>query len=548
MAKYAIGLDYGTLSGRALLVDIDTGEELETSVYDYPHGVMDEKLPCGAPLSVDWALQHPGDYLDVLKNTIPGVLKKSGVKPEDVIGVGVDFTACTVLPVKKDGTPLCFLKEFAGVPNAYVKLWKHHAAQPYANRLNETAKNMGQEWLLRYGGKISSEWLVPKVWQVLDETPEIYGAMDYFIEAADWIVWQLTGKHTRNACTAGYKAIWHKRKGYPEEAFFAALHPGLSNIVSTKLDCDVLPLGSKAGGITREMADLTGLPEGTAVAVGNVDAHVCVPAVKISGPRKMLAIMGTSTCHMLLGEEERSVPGICGCVEDGILPGFYGYEAGQSCVGDHFAWFAEHCTGAGTKQAAGEQGLDIHTYLQRKMMEEKPGESGLIALDWWNGNRSILVDADLTGAIIGLTLQTRPEQIYRALVEATAFGTRKIIEAFEANGLPVDEFYAAGGIAEKSPEIMQIYADIIKKPIGISGSSQGPALGAAIFGAVAGGGYATVYDAARKMGKLKDTRYLPDASNAKVYDDLYSEYSILHRYFGEGGNDVMKRLKAMKKG
>jgi len=314
MFKYSIGVDFGTLSGRALLVEVETGEEIMTSVFDYPNAVMDEHLPDGTALGVDFALQHPQDYLDVFKMTIPDVIEKSGVPPEDVIGVGVDFTACTVMPVKADGTPLCFLEEYKGNPHAYVKLWKHHAAQDKANKLNATAEKTGQEWLKLYGGKISSEWLFPKLWQILDEEPELYDAMDYFLEATDWVVWQLTGKHTRNSCTAGYKAIWNKQKGYPGDSFFQALDPRMKDVVSTKLDCAITPLGQKAGEITKAMAKLTGLNEGTAVAVGNVDAHVCVPAVKIDGPGKMLAIMGTSTCHMLLGTQECAVPGICGCV------------------------------------------------------------------------------------------------------------------------------------------------------------------------------------------------------------------------------------------
>ncbi len=548
MAKYALGLDYGTLSGRALLVDADTGAEVATSVLDYPHAVMDETLPDGTKLGVDFALQHPQDYVDVLAATIPEVLKKAGVSADDVIGVGVDFTACTVLPVKADGTPLCMLEKFKGEPNAYIKLWKHHAAQDKANALNAIAAETAQPWLPLYGGKISSEWLFPKVWQVLAEAPEVYEEMDFFMEAADWIVWQLTGVQTRNSCTAGYKAIWNKRTGYPGEDFFAALDPRMKDIVSTKLNCPITPLGSTAGGVTKAMAALTGLREGTPVAVGNVDAHVTVPAVGIDGPGKMLAIMGTSTCHMLLGKEEAAVPGICGCVEDGILPGYFGYEAGQSCVGDHFAWLVDNCVSEEYFDVARKAGKDIHVYLQEKMMDEKPGESGLLALDWWNGNRSVLVDADLTGVMLGMTLLTRPEQMYRALVEATAYGTRKIIENFEKHGVPVEEFYAAGGIAEKSPAIMQIYADVIKRPIRISGSAQGPALGSAIFGAVAGGAYKSVSEAARKLGKLKDIVYTPIAENSAVYDKLYAEYDVLHAYFGEGGNNVLKRLKAIKKG
>ena len=551
MGKYTIGVDFGTLSGRAVLVDVTTGNELGSSVFEYPHGVMDEKLPDGTKLGVDWALQQPQDYLDVFSHTIPDVLKKTGISPEDVIGIGIDFTACTILPVKADGTPLCFLKEFQSNPNAYVKLWKHHAAQDKANQLNEIAEKRGEDWLPRYGGKISSEWVVPKVWQILDEAPDVYAATDFIIEAADWVIWQLTGVQTRNSCTAGYKAIWHKKKGYPSKDFYRALDPRLENFVEEKLGCPITPLGQKAGEITEVASKLTGLKAGTAVAVGNVDAHVCVPAVKIDGPDKMLAIMGTSTCHMLLSEVEKEVPGMCGVVEDGILPGYFGYEAGQSCVGDHFAWFMENCLPSEYYSAAKAENKDVYQYVEEKAKALRPGQSGLLALDWWNGNRSCLVDVDLTGMMVGLTLATKPEEIYRALVEATAYGTRKIIETFRESGVPVEEFYASGGIAQKSPMVMQIYADIINMPIKIAGSTQGPALGSAIFGAVAAGkekgGYDSVFDAAKVMGKLKDVIYQPIPENVAVYDQLYAEYSILHDYFGRGGNDVMKRLKKIKK-
>ncbi len=551
MPKYSIGVDFGTLSGRAVLVNVATGEELADSVFDYPHGVMDETLPDGTRLGVDWALQHPQDYLDVFSHTIPGVLEKSGVSPADVIGVGIDFTACTVLPVKADGTPLCFLPKFAGNPNAYVKLWKHHAAQDKANALNETASSMGEEWLARYGGKISSEWAFPKLWQILDESPKVYEAMDAFVEAADWVIWQLTGKQTRNSCTAGYKAMWSKSEGYPSKAFFKALDPRMENVIEEKFSGPVTPLGGKAGELTEAAAKLTGLNPGTAVAVANVDAHVTVPAVKIDSAGKMLAIMGTSTCHMLISDKEVKVPGICGVVEDGILPGFFGYEAGQSCVGDHFAWFIDNCLPKEYFDAAEKEGVNIHKYLRSKAEKLKVGESGLLALDWWNGNRSVLVDVDLTGVMLGMTLQTKPEEIYRALIEATAYGTRKIIETFRENGVPVEEFYASGGISQKDLMTMQIYADVIGIPIKIAGSLQGPALGSAIFGAVAAGkqagGYDSVMEAAQAMGKLRDEVYIPIAENVKAYDKLYAEYSILHDYFGRGANDVMKRLKELKK-
>ncbi|MDR1704173.1 MAG: ribulokinase [Clostridiales bacterium] len=546
MARYSIGVDFGTLSGRAVLVDTVDGAELAQAVYDYPHGVMERRLPGGAELGLDWALQHPKDYLDVLAHTIPAVIKETGINPADVAGIGTDFTACTILPVKADGTPLCFLPGFENVPHAYIKLWKHHAAQDKANKLNEIAQERGEEWLKRYGGKISSEWAFPKIWQTLDEAPEVYAAADYFIEAADWIIWQLTGVQSRNSCTAGYKAIWHKREGYPSKPFFAALDPRLENLAEDKLNWPVMPLGAKAGGICAAAAALTGLKEGTAVAVGNVDAHVTVPALSIDSPGKVLAIMGTSTCHILLGEEEHVVPGMCGVVEDGVYPGFYGYEAGQSCVGDHFAWFADNCVPASYHDEAAARGISVHELLTEKAARQKPGQSGLVALDWWNGNRSVLVDVDLTGMMLGMTLQTKPEDMYRALVEATAYGTRKIINTFQENGVAVNEFYASGGISHKNPMIMQIYADVLNMPVRIGGSDNGPALGSAIFGAVAAGVFDDIFIAARVMGKLKDTVYLPDPENAGIYEKLYAEYEILHDYFGRGANDVMKRVRALR--
>lgn len=550
--KYSIGVDYGSLSGRAVLVDVATGEELAVSVLEYPHAVMDEYLPDGeTKLAPDWALQHPQDYLDVLAATIPDVLKQSGVSADEVIGIGIDFTACTVLPTLSDGTPLCFLDEYKNNPHAYVKLWKHHAAQDKANRLNEIASDRGEDFLSRYGGKISSEWLVPKVWQILDEAPDVYEKMDRFIEAADWIVWQLCGRETRNSCTAGYKALWHKRKGYPSDDFYKALDPRLEHLVDEKLSRNITPLGQKAGEITVKAAALTGLREGTAVAVGNVDAHVALPAVGITEPGKMLMIIGTSTCDILLGDEEHIVPGMCGVVEDGVIAGFLGYEAGQSCVGDHFDWFVKNCVPAAYLEDAHARKMNIHQYLREKASKLKPGESGLVALDWWNGNRSVLVDVDLTGVMVGMTLLTKPEEIYRSLIEATAYGKRMIVDTFKENGVPVTELYAAGGIAEKDAMMMQIYSDVTNMDIHISASAQTPALGSAMFGAVAAGtengGYDTIIDAAKVMGKVKDIVYHPIPEHVKAYDKLYAEYKLLHDYFGRGENNVLKRLKKIRK-
>ena len=551
MSKYTIGVDFGTESGRAVLVDVANGKEIATAVYPYSHGVIDEKLPdTEIKLELDWALQDPQDYVRVFKNTIPAVLKESGVKPADVIGLGIDFTACTMLPTKADGTPLCDLPEYRNHPHAWGKLWKHHAAQYEADMINENASKMGEDWLDRYGGKISSEWFFSKALQIVNEAPEIYEAADRLLEAADWVVWQLTGKETRNSCTAGYKALWSKENGFPKTEFFASLNPKLGSVIEEKMSIDIIPVGQKAGGLSEQAAQWTGLKPGTAVAIANVDAHVAVPAATVTEPGRMVMIMGTSTCDMVLGTEEHIVPGMCGYVEDGIIPGFFGYEAGQSCVGDHFAWFVENCVPYEYGIEADERGKDIHQLLEEKAAQLKVGESGLLALDWWNGNRSVLVDVDLTGIIIGMTLATKPEEIYRALIEATAYGKRIIIETFQKNGVPIHELVACGGLPEKNKLLMQIYADVIGLPIKVSASKQTPALGSAMFGAVAAGkglgGYDSIYDAAKVMAHLKDEVYLPNPENQKAYEKLYAEYVTLHDYFGRGANDVMKRLKNIK--
>lgn len=548
MERYALGLDFGTLDGRAVLVDVKTGEELATAVYFYPDGVIDEVLPDSkTKLGPDWALQNPADYLAALEYVIPDVLKKSGVTSEEIIGIGVDFTSCTILPIDKEGTPLCMKDKWKSNPHSWVKLWKHHAAEPYANRLKDIALKRQEKFIHRYGDKISSEWMLPKIWQVSEEAPEIYETTDRFIEAGDWLVLQLTGQERRSSCNAGYKAIWDKKEGYPSPEFFAALHPRLKNVVEEKLSTKIYSIGSKAGGLTLQMAQLTGLKENTPVAVEIIDAHSAVPATTVTQPGKMVLIMGTSTCHMLLSKEQKLIPGIPGVVEDGILPGYFGYEAGQAAVGDIFDWFISNCIPANYEREAKERGLNIYRLLEEKASKLKPGENGLIALDWWNGNRSILNNADLSGMLLGFTLNTKPEDIYRALIEATAFGTRIIIEAFVNGGLPIEELYACGGMPHKDKILMQIYADVTGREIKVASSRQASALGAAMFGAIAAGseagGYDSIEDAVAHMASLEKKTYLPIPENVKVYNQLFAEYKKLNDYFGRGDNQVMERLR-----
>jgi L-ribulokinase len=549
---YTLGIDFGTESGRAVLVDCADGRECGSRVYAYENGVIDERLPApddGVELEPDWALQDPADYVRTLQHTVPALLAETGVDPAQVIGVGIDFTACTMLPTLADGTPLCEVAELRASPHAWVKLWKHHAAQPEADRINAVAAERGEPWLSRYGGRISSEWFFAKSLQILDEAPELYARADRLIDAGDWIVWQLTGVETRSSCTAGYKAMWSKHDGFPDNAYFAALDPRFEHVVDDKLSRQILPIGSPAGGLDAQAAAWTGLRPGTPVAVANVDAHVSAPAVTVTQPGTLVAIMGTSICHILLGAELADVGGMCGVVEDGVVPGLFGYEAGQSAVGDIFAWFVENAVPRSYYDLAAKRGVDIHELLAREAAALLPGESGLLALDWWNGNRSVLVDADLRGLLVGMTLATRAPEIYRALIEATAFGTRVIIEAFESAGVKVNEVAACGGLPERNKLLMQIYADVTGRRFTVAASSQAPALGSAIFGAVvagaSAGGYDSIVEASRKMGRLSDEAYVPDPGRQATYDLLYREYLRLHDLFGRG-EDVMRRLKRIQ--
>jgi L-ribulokinase len=540
-----IGIDFGTLSGRALVVRVADGEELGSAVHSYAHGVIDEQLPAtGAPLPPQWALQDPEDWLDVLRRAVPAALLVAGVAPEQIVAVATDFTASTPLPVLVDGTPLCWIEELAGRPHAYPKLWKHHAAQDQADRINALALERGEPWLLRYGGRISSEWEFAKALQVLEEDPEIYARTDRWIEAADWIVWQLCGRETRNTCTTGYKAIYQDG-AFPSEAYLGALDERFARFAGEKVGGDLLPLGARAGGLTARAAAWTGLPEGIAVAVGNVDAHVTAPAAQAIRPGQMLMVMGTSTCHVMNSDRLVDVPGMCGVVDGGVVPGLWGYEAGQSGVGDIFGWLVDHAVPPAYHDAARARGMDVHAHLSELAAAQEVGEHGLLALDWTNGNRSVLVDHELSGLVVGLTLATRAEDLYRALVEATAFGTRVILDAFAGAGNPVAELFVAGGLM-KNPFVMQVYADVTRRPLHLIGSEQGPALGSAIHAAVAAGAYADVFAASEMMGRVTRDAYVPDAARSEAYDVLYERYVRLHDHFGRGGDEVMHELRHIR--
>jgi L-ribulokinase len=548
-ARFVIGVDFGTLSGRAVLARVEDGEELGSAVHDYAHSVIDARLPGSeAELPGDWALQDPADWLAVLANAVPEAVRRSGVDPHRVIGIGTDFTACTVLPVTADGTPLAALDAWRPRPHAWPKLWKHHAAQPHADRITALAHERGEPWIARYGGRISSEWEFAKALQLLEEDPDVYAATARWIEAADWIIWQLTGRESRNACTAGYKGIY-QNGAYPTDAYLGALNPAFADFARTRLEHPLSPLGSAAGELTEAAARLTGLPAGITVAVGNVDAHVTAPAAQAVEPGQLLAVMGTSTCHVMSADVLAEVPGMCGVVDGGIVAGSYGYEAGQSGVGDIFAWWVDHAVPGAYTDAARSRGISVHDHLTELAAQAPVGDHGLVALDWMNGNRSVLVDHELSGVIVGLTLASRPEEIYRALLESTAFGTRRIIEAFEDAGVPVTDFVVAGGLV-KNEFLMQVYADVTGRALSVAESAHGSALGSAIHAAVAAGAYADVPTAAKVMGRVRRAVYRPDPDRQRRYSALYDEYRLLDDYFGRGevagGNDVLHRLRRIR--
>lgn len=550
MAKYAIGLDYGTLSVRALLLNIETGEEAGVSVYEYPHGVMDRQLTSGEKLPANWALQEPQDYFDGLIYTVNDVMKKADILPKEVIGIGVDFTASTILPVLSNGLPLCHTEEFKREPHAYVKLWKHHGGECEAEYINKLAIERKEKWLKFYGGKVSSEWMIPKVLETLHHAPEVYEKADRFMEALDWIIWMLTGEESRSVCGLGYKTFYHHKMEYPSKEFFKAVDLNMKDFVEKKLAAPIKKVGERAGVLTEAMAKKLGLIPGTPIGTGIIDAHASLLGSGIAASGEMMIVMGTSSCHLLLSEKEVGIPGVGGCVKDGILPGYFAYEAGQSCVGDLFAWFTNNCIPERYESEAKEKEISIHQLLVEKLEGYHAGQSGLLALDWFNGVRSPLMNFNLNGMIMGMNLQTKPEELYLALIEATAYGTRLIIEQFEQEGLTIDSVVLSGGIPMKNPMLVQVYADVLNRDIKVSGTTQACALGAAILGTAAASeevsGYKDVKEIVAKLGKEGKKIYHSKEEHVKVYDELYMEYKNLYEYFGKGMNDIMMHLNKIR--
>ncbi len=549
--SHALGLDFGTESARAVVVDTHTGAVRAVASRRYASGVLAETRPGGEGiLPPGWALQDPGDWLGALAAAIPAALAESGAAPASIVGVGIDCTSSTVLPCTGDGTPLCMLDGYRPRPHAWPKLWKHRTPQQHATRINDLAAARREPWLPRYGGGLAPDWVLPKACELLVEDAEVYHAAARIVEAGDWIGWQLTGRLARNACAAGYKAGWCKAGGYPTAAFLAAVHSGLEDLYTVKLAGPVLGPGALLGGLTRPWAERLGLNAGTPVAVPIVDAHAAVLGTGVADAGTLVMVMGTSACQMLLADREVSIPGIAGVVEDGILPGLFAYEAGQPAVGDLLAWFVEAVAPRELHREAESRGLPVPTVASEKAAALRPGESGLIALDWWNGNRSLLKDGELTGMILGMTLATRPPEIYRALVEGAAFAARMAIDAFTGHGLAVHTAVCTGGLARDAC-LLQIYADSLDRELLVAGSEQASAIGAAMLGATAAGpevgGYASLRDAVLAMALPRRARISPRPEHRAAYDTLYRAYRDAHDHFGRGGTDLMQRLSALRR-
>jgi L-ribulokinase len=493
----------------------------------YAHGVIDRALPTsGRPLPADYALQHPQDWLDAASRACRAAVNESRISPADVVGIGVAFTSCTMLPCLADGTPLCLLERFEEAPLAWPKLWKHHGAKAETDRINEVARQRNEPWLARYGGTVGLEWFFPKMLETIVHAPEVADATEVWIEGGDWFVWQLidgpfphchADRVVRSTCQAGYKAMYSE--GYPSGAFCDAVHPKLDEAVTRKITGVHMPPGNPAGELTAEASALLGLRAGIPVSAAVIDAHAGVPGSGVASPSTMVMVIGTSACHMLNSRIEATAPGIAGVVKDGILPGYFGYETGQASVGDSLAWCARV--------------FDLsHDELNRRASQLPPGSGGVLATDWLNGCRSPLMDGRLSGALVGLTLGTTPQQIYRAMMEATAFGLRWICDTLRDAGVPVRRFVASGGLPKRSPLLMQIYSDVLDARIKLAPTDQSVALGAAILGCLAAGreasGYASMSQAIHAMApEREDLVYRPDLRARKAYDQLYEVYRAL---------------------
>ena len=544
---FAVGLDYGTESCRAVLLNLASAEVVTSSVYAYPHGVVDRTLPgSGERLPQSWALQYPGDYLNGLKTTVRAVVKESGVDPAEIGSLGIDTTACTLIPTAGQLRPLALDDKWQNNPYAWAKLWKDHSAQPQADRINMLGADRKEEFLKFYSGRLSSEWAFPKLLKLYEEAPDVFSAAAKVYELCDWLVSLLVGAECRGAAVAGYKETYQPTTGgYPDAKFLEELASGFS-AVTAKLGSEFKAPGASAGTITSEWATELGLTPDTIIASSNLDAHVAALGVGISNPNEMLLVMGTSVCNLMMTRDFKEVRGVSGTVFDGLAPGYWAYEAGQSGVGDTFGWFVNNLVPERIQREAQAANSDIFSLLERRAQTMNPGETGLLCLDWFNGNRSTLQDGGLSGLVMGLTIGTRAEDVYRCLLEGAAFGQRQIFDAFADAGVEIERVVACGGIALKSPLFMQILADVLNRPVEVNSSMQGPAVGAALHAAVAAGetrGGFSSFEAACEIAPATAATYEPDPARSLRYAPLLKLYKQLYDEFGDKQPDRMHMLR-----
>jgi L-ribulokinase len=555
MSKYVIGLDYGTNSCRSLIVDIANGKELASSVFSYPSGNEGVIVDASDP---NLARQNPADYIKGIEVTIPDAIKKAkeadlSFNPKNIIGIGVDTTGSSPMPVDRSGSPLCFNDKFKDNPNAMVWLWKDHTSYAEAAQVTETASKIRPQYLSKIGGTYSSEWFWSKILHCKNVDKDVFENAYSFVEICDWVPAVLVGvneaaKIKRGICSAGHKAMFNTSwNGLPDEEFLDTLSKGLSSL-RKRLYSEALTAENTAGYLSKEWASKLGLSEKVAVAVGAFDAHMGAVGAGVSAGT-LVKIIGTSTCDIMVSPASKAlkdIPGVCGIVNGSVMNGYYGIEAGQSAVGDIFLWFINNLV----PEKYGATQDEKFKNLELEAAKLVPGETGLLSLDWNNGNRTILVDVRLTGLLLGQTLHTQSHEIYRSLIEATAFGALAIIDRIEEYGVEIKEVVNCGGLAAKNSLMMQIYADIIGRPMKISRSEQTPALGAGIFGAIAAGkkngGYDSVLEAQEKMTGTSKT-YYPVPENNLVYKKIYLLYKQLHDAFGTkewNGNlsNVMKQM------
>lgn len=539
---YSIGIDFGTGSGRAFLINTENGEIEAQYIRNYTHGTIEGELG-GEQLPQNFALQNANDYMEIIETGIPTIIEKANISVSEIVGIGIDFTSSTVIFVDEQMEPIHNRAGFQDNPHAYVKLWKHHGAQDEADLLFKTALEGKNRWLGYYGFNVSSEWMIPKIMEVNNKAPEVMAVTANIMEAGDWIVNRLTGQNVRSNCGLGFKSFWEAETGFHYD-LFDKVYSDLSDIVRTKVDAPVVSIGDSVGTLCKEMAEKLGLSPDTQVSPFIIDAHASLLGIGSEKDKEMTMVMGTSTCHLMLNKEQHKVPGISGSVKGAIIPNLYAYEAGQTAVGDLFEYVAKQAPYDYVK-AAESRGISIFDLLNEKAAQLYPGESGLIALDWHNGNRSVLSDSNLKGSLFGMTLQTRHEEIYRAYLEATAFGAKMIMQQYQGWQMEVDHVFACGGIPKKNGLLMEIYANILNKKITVIDSEYAPAIGAAILGAICGGAHPDFNSAIEAMKEPVLYQVEPDPQQVRIYKKLFSAYKELHDLHGYKKARIMRNVSAL---